>query len=95
MLARPLASVGVLLTMTWWLAVAVDVLRDQQISADGALGIILATAVVPGFIGLCVIGLLWPLVATWLHVASDNADERFDRNAGMHDPTPLDHPAHS
>ena len=94
-LPRPLGSIGALITVGWGLAVTVGVLSDQQISADVALSIILATVVVPGFIGLCVIGFLWPLVATWLHVSSDNADERFDKNARLYDPTPLDRSAHS
>jgi hypothetical protein len=58
---RVLASIGALLVFGWEVDVAWHVLSDPQISDDTASAILAATAVVPGLIGLCLIGLLRPI----------------------------------
>jgi hypothetical protein len=61
-LYRVLVSAGILLIVGWCLANTAQVLSDEQISAHMALNIVLATAIIPSFIGVCVAGLLWPVV---------------------------------
>ena len=84
-LDRALVSVGVVLIVGWGLAVTLNVLSDEQLPADAALGIILATAVIPGFIGLCVIGLLWPIVRVMAGVRNGDAEGSFTKSARVHD----------
>ena len=74
-LHRALAAIGVVLIVGWGLAVTAYVLGDENLPADTALGVILATAVVPGFIGLCVIGLLWPVIRALVDVSRGAAIE--------------------
>lgn len=61
--SRVFASVCTLLIVGWCLAVTVQVLGDEQVPADMALSIILAAAIIPSLIGVCILGLLWPVVA--------------------------------
>ena len=80
-LHRALAAIGVVLIVGWGLAVTAFVLSDENLPADTALGVILATAVLPGFIGLCVIGLLWPIIRALVDVSRGAAEERFTWSA--------------
>jgi hypothetical protein len=79
-LYRVLASAGSLLIVGWCLAITAQVLSDEQISADMALNIVLATAIIPSLIGVCVFGLLWPvIVQDAVNYRPDYADERLGR----------------
>jgi ABC-type branched-subunit amino acid transport system permease subunit len=74
-LYRVLVSAGILLIVGWCLAITAQVLSDEQISADMALNIVLATAIIPSFIGVCVGGLLWPVVRDTIGQSPDYADK--------------------
>jgi hypothetical protein len=78
---RVLASVAALLVFGWEVDVAWHVLSDPQISDDMALAILAATAVVPGLIGLCLIGLLWPIVSVDAQMGSVEPDPAMDQPA--------------
>jgi hypothetical protein len=85
LLRRVLPSLGALLTVGWALVITAYVLSDEQISSDMALGIISATAIIPGFIALYVIGLLWPIIQGMVDVGGGDAAQRFSEIAKTDD----------
>jgi hypothetical protein len=86
---RVLACAGAVLVVGWAADVAWDVLSDPQISGGLALAILTATAVVPGLIGLCVIGVLWPIVSADGQTDPVGADQRVPVAGGQQMAEPL------
>jgi ABC-type branched-subunit amino acid transport system permease subunit len=87
-LYRILVSAGIVLIVGWCFAITARVLSDEQISPDMAFNIVLATAVIPSFIGVCVAGLLWPVVQDTIGCRPGQADEPLGQD-GKADGGPL------
>ena len=79
--SRVFSSVCTLLIVGWCLAITVQVLGDEQVPADMALSIILAAAIIPTLISVCVFRLLWPVIVQDAVSHPSYADERFGRQA--------------